>query len=158
MGEIPSAGEIAGMNSDNRDLRDRFAATVSAYRTRGVQVGFVLVALLLIFWYLVLFVPGATLLAVLTFLVLFTAMLFAKRSMPRLICPACECDTDEGAVRFCPECGSGELQKKGEDKYFLAWPRCRACGRELSRGRRGRRFYRIRFCTRCGAYLHERGV
>jgi hypothetical protein len=83
----------------------------------------------------------------------------SRKAMPRLVCPVCKLDAETEFVRFCPECGSDEVQTKGDDKYFLLWPRCRACGKELSRSGKGnRRLYRIRFCTRCGAYLDEEGL
>jgi Zn finger protein HypA/HybF involved in hydrogenase expression len=79
--------------------------------------------------------------------------------MPRLMCPDCKLDAETEFVRFCPECGSNDVQIKGEGKYFLFWPRCRACAKELSRSAKGnRRRYKIRFCTRCGAYLDKDGL
>src|SRR5438874_1019671 len=101
---------------------------------------------MLVFWYMVFFIPGTNFLGVLTFLVFFIAVIFGRRTVPKLIWPSCERDADSEIVRFCPECGSEELQKKGEGKYFLLWPRCRACGKELSRKRGGQRLYRISFC------------
>jgi len=151
------SGQIA-VSSENRDFRDRFADRASAYRRRVVQLRFVLVPLLLAFWYVVFFAPAARMLGVLAFVTFFVALVFSKRTMPKLICPACERDTDGEILRFCPECGSHEVLKKGDDKYFLLWPQCKACGKKPSRRKGHQRLYKIRFCTRCGAHLDERGV
>ncbi len=107
------------------------------------------------------FYSGSPGIAALAFLVLVTAFIIEKRTRPKLICPACNLDSDCEPVRFCPECGSSKLRKKGDDnddKYFLTWPRCQECSKELSAGRGGRRQYEIRYCTRCGAYLDEEGL
>jgi hypothetical protein len=146
------------MNSQNSDFRKQFAGTASGYRKRHILLSFLFVPLLLLFWYVVVSVPQATSLVVLTFGILFVAVLLGRRTIPKLICPGCKRDTDCAIVRFCPECGSAELRLKGEDGYFLVSPRCQACGKELGRKTQGRRLYKICFCTRCGAYLDEDGI
>ena len=147
------------VNSQNTDFRSRFAATASAYRKRNLQLGLISVPVVLVFWYLVFLGPSVAFLGLLFLIVAFAALFLVKRTLPKLVCPACELDTDGEIVRFCPECGSADLQTKGDDKYFLDWPRCRSCGKQLSkRARSDRRLYRVRFCTRCGAYLDEQGV
>jgi predicted RNA-binding Zn-ribbon protein involved in translation (DUF1610 family) len=78
--------------------------------------------------------------------------------LPKLVCPSCELSLDTDIVRFCPDCGSDELVRKGNEKYFLDWPHCRSCGKELARKRGGRRAYLIRYCTRCGAFLDQQGI
>jgi hypothetical protein len=156
---MSSVEQTLAVNGRNKDFRERFADTASAYRKRNLQLGFILVPVVLVFWYLVFLVPSAAFLGLLVFFVGFVVLVFGKRTLPKLICPACELYTDGEIVRFCPECGSEDLQMKGDDKYFLVWPRCRSCGKQLSRKpKNGRRLYRVRFCTRCGAYLDEQGV
>ena len=142
----------------NEDVRERFARTASAYRRRRAQLGLVLVPLVIVFWYSVLFHPKPPWFAAPVFIVFFAALLLGKRILPKLICPTCARDADREIVRFCPECGSSELQMKDDEKHFLLWPTCKACGQELSKKRGGQRLYKIRFCTRCGAYLDERGL
>ena len=58
---MSSLGEYAVVNGQNRDLRVQFANTAAAYRRRGVQLWFILVPLLLVFWYAVLFVHSSPL-------------------------------------------------------------------------------------------------
>ena len=140
----------------NRDVREQFARTAAAYRRRRLHLAFLFVPLLLVFWYLVFFAKAPAL-AVPVFAICFAGLLLAKRITPKLICPGCECDVDCETVRFCPECGSSDVQMKGDDHYFLLWPTCKTCKAEL-RKRKGGRVYKIRFCTRCGAHLDERGV
>lgn len=75
---------------------------------------------------------------------------------PRLRCPHCTENIQRRWKSYCTECGSGKVHQPP----FLGWrllPRCDACGREPVRTRGGR-LYAIRFCTHCGAYLHEAGV
>ena len=146
------------MNSQNKDFRDRFADIASIYRKRNRQLGFIFGPLVLVFWCVgFLLYPSARFLGFVVLSVGVVVVIFGRRTLPKLICPACELDTDGAIVRFCPECGSEKLQMKGDDKYFLCSPRCQSCSKQLSR-RKGRRVYRIRFCTRCGAYLDEQGV
>jgi rRNA maturation endonuclease Nob1 len=144
------------VNSENIDLRAQFEATASTYRRRKLQLQFALVPLLLV-WFGLLFYRGPAVVLAITFLVFTAGVIIGQRALPKLICPACKRASDCEPVRFCPECGSGKLQKKGEDKYFLTWARCQACGKQLSVRKGGRR-YRIRFCTRCGGYLDETGL
>ena len=141
----------------NRDARQQFARTAAAYRRRRLQLMFLLFPLLLAFWYLAFFAKAPAF-ALLVFVIFFAGLLLAKRIVPKLICPVCQLEADCEIIRFCPECSS-ELQMKtnGDDKYFLVWPTCKACKTEL-RKKKGGRVYKIRFCTRCGAYLDERGV
>jgi hypothetical protein len=140
-------------------MRLQFANTAAAYHRRSAQLGFILVPLMLVFWYVSRFAPQARLLVFLAFFVFLVAVIVGDLTLPKLICPQCELAADGEIIRFCSECGSDKLQKKGEGKYFLLWPRCEACGKELSRKAKGnRRLYRIMFCTRCGAYLDERGL
>jgi hypothetical protein len=156
---MSSPVENVVVNRENRDLRPQFSDTAAAYRRRGVQLSFILVTLMLLFWFVRLFIPGARLLALLVVLAFSIAVLFGKLTLPKLICPMCKAAADGEIIKFCSECGSDKLQRKGEDKYFLPWPRCHACGKDLSRSTKGnRRLYRIRFCTRCGAFLDERGL
>ena len=139
------------MSNQNQDCRVRFAETAFAHRKQGRLVYFVVVPLMLLFWYL-----GANVLAVLTFVVLFGVIVYANLSLPKLTCPACELNADCDFVRFCPECGSEKVQTK-EEKFFLERPRCDSCSAVLGR-KKGERLFKIRFCTRCGAYLDENGV
>src|SRR5690242_3713879 len=82
----------------------------------------------------------SALVVVAAFIALATVAIIGRQTLPKLICRSCKLESDCEPVRFCPECGSGELKKRGDDKYFLAWPRCRGCGKELST-RKGRRRY-----------------
>src|SRR5262245_41861581 len=111
--EMSSPGENAVVNRENRDLRPQFSNTAAAYRRRRVQLWFIEVPLMLLFWYLLLFVPGERLLALLTFLALFITLLLGEFTLPKLICPMCELAADGEIIRFCSECGSDKLQTKG---------------------------------------------
>lgn len=157
--ESPNRQKLAMDATANRDARQQFAPTAAAYRRRRWQLGFAFVPLLLVFWSLIFFAPKPPGFAVAVFLIIFVGILFSKRITPKLICPVCQLDADCEIVRFCPECDSSELQvkEKDDDNYFLVWPTCKACKTEL-RKRKGGRVYKIRFCTRCGAYLDERGL
>jgi hypothetical protein len=104
------------VNSQNTDFRSHFAATASVYRKRNLQLWLFSVPVVLVFWYLVFLGPSAVFLGLLFFIVAFAALFLDKRTLPKLICPACELDTDGEIVRFCPECGSADLQTKGDDK------------------------------------------
>jgi hypothetical protein len=145
------------VNGDNVDARGDFEATACLYRRRKILVGLALMPLVVVWIGLCLYRAPAVLI-IITFAAILSAALFSDRLLPELICPACKLDVNCEPVRFCPECGASELQKKGEDKYFLAWPRCQGCGKVLGVGKGGRRQYRVRFCTRCGAYLDEEGI
>lgn len=81
------------------------------------------------------------------------AILFFR---PQLRCPRCEGRLKRLWKSYCSECGSGKVHQPP----FFGWrmlPRCDACGREPVKTRAGRS-YAIRFCTHCGAYVHETGV
>jgi hypothetical protein len=145
------------VNNSNVDVRGDFEATASMYRRRKIQVGFALLSLVVLWFGLGLYHASA-LVIVIAFVAILSAAVLSDRVLPELICPACKLDANCQPVQFCPECGAKELQKKGEDKYFLAWPQCRSCGKVLRVGKGGRRQYRIRFCTRCGACLDEQGI
>ena len=92
------------------------------------------------------------------FVLAVVVMVLGKLALPKLVCPSCTLSLDTDIVRFCPECGAEDLVIKGDEKYFLNWPQCRVCGKELAQKRGGRRAYLTRFCTRCGASLDEQGL
>jgi hypothetical protein len=144
------------VNKEAKDRRSAFAEGASAFRKRNIQLTLVLVPLLLVFWYAA--AVSNTRLLIPVFIIALVVIIVGKFTLPKLLCPSCDLSLDTDIVRFCPECGSEELVKKGEEKYFLLWPRCRACGKELARKRGGRRCYLIRFCTRCGAFLDQQGI
>src|SRR5262249_6255960 len=124
---------------------------------RRSLLGVVVLLPLLVVWFCIVFVGRIGWIAAPTFGALMVGIIVSQRLLPKLICPACKLDSACEPVRFCPECGSEDLKKKGEDpKYFLSWPSCKSCGNTLSVGRRGRH-YRIRFCTRCGGFLDNEG-
>ena len=104
---MTTAAGTGRMSIKNRDVRGRFAETASAYRKRRLQLYFIVVPLMLLFWYL-----GSNLLAFLTFLALFAVMVCGKLSLPKLTCPACELNAECEFVRFCPQCGSEEVQTR----------------------------------------------
>jgi hypothetical protein len=144
------------MNCENTDVRIEFAALASAYRKRQLLIS-ILSASLTLLGFGVLFFHRSAGLAIVTFLVLTACVVAAQRTLPKLICPGCELAADCEIVRFCPECGSKDLQNKADGKYFLDYPWCRNCGKKLGVGKGGRR-YRICYCTRCGALLDEEGL
>ncbi len=146
------------MTSENSDLRQQFAVTAALYRARSFRL-LVFFALVLVFGFLVVLPSQSIGLNIFWLIALLTTSVISWRVIPRLSCPACQLSLRACAeiIQFCPECGSKDIQRKGGDNYFLIWPRCRACGQQLARQRR-RPLYRIRFCTRCGAYLDDEGV
>jgi zinc ribbon protein len=74
--------------------------------------------------------------------------------MPNLRCPKCGAKVAGAVDRFCPECGSLELDLGG----WFQEPRCRSCAVSLRRTRRGGGTWRIRICTHCGVSLGKSGV
>jgi len=74
-------------------------------------------------------------------------------SMPKLVCPQCANNLLGDVDEFCPECGSQQIKRGG----FFAAPRCLSCKRSLRRNK-GRPQYKIRACTRCGAWLDDEGL
>jgi len=76
---------------------------------------------------------------------------------PRLRCIRCKNNLEKRWTKFCSECGSGEITPS----KFLGWriwPQCNSCGEKCAKGKYGFRYYKIRFCTHCGAFLTTEGV
>jgi hypothetical protein len=145
-----------GVNIEAKDFRSAFAKTASTFRKRNLFVAFVFIPLILLFWYAA--STSNTRLLIPAFIAVLVVFVLGNLTLPKLICPSCHLSLETDIVQFCPECGCGELVRKEGEKYFLSWPRCRGCGKELARGRAGRRAYLIKFCTRCGVYLDQRGI
>lgn len=85
-----------------------------------------------------------------------TMLLYLIR--PRLRCVCCEKNLERRWTHYCSECGSGNVD---HPRFFSLriYPRCQACGAKPIRGgRSNRRYYKIRFCTHCGVYLHTEGI
>ena len=147
------------MSNQRKDATSQFANTAATYRRRKKRLAVVGIILLIFFFLALLSFPRAWWVAAGFLVVFFILAIWGWRTVPGLICPACSLDAETDFVRFCPECGSDDVQTKAEDKHFLVWPRCRACGREFTRSAKGnRRLWLIRFCTRCGALLDEAGL
>jgi len=122
-----------------------------------VIVSIVALIFVLILWLIMARFPDKSSLFVIAWAVFASVLIISTRLTRKLICPACKRSTEGEIIRFCPECGDTHLQQKGDDKFFLIAPRCSSCSKELIK-MRGRRRYKIRFCTCCGAWLDERGV
>ena len=150
---VKPAREVADYSGEERDrLRDAFRSVASDYRrhTRvsyvaaGGFAGCLIAALILpkvLFpWFLI---PAFT---------FWLVALGSMASAPCLICPGCSNEIDCSFGRYCPECGSPELQTVG----WLRSPRCTACGKSMRRGKG--RHYRIRACTHCGLMLDDSGL
>jgi hypothetical protein len=71
---------------------------------------------------------------------------------PGATCPGCSNDAENSFGRYCPDCGRRQL----EPGSFWSSPFCGACRKTMYRNR-GRRRYKIRFCTHCGVPLDEKG-
>jgi predicted RNA-binding Zn-ribbon protein involved in translation (DUF1610 family) len=134
-------------------LQQMFAPIPKRYRrharTAGVAlIGFMLWILLL----LLVFRPSESAWGFLVpAFICWVVGLAAIVSAPALLCPACKERLDRDVGRYCPECGSHELQA-GD---WLRSPHCLSCGRHLRRHRT--RHYKIRACTHCGLILDEKG-
>lgn len=77
----------------------------------------------------------------------------ATLSAPALACPACKERLDRDLGRYCPECGSTQL----EAGDFVQASYCLSCRRQMRRHKGRTRLYTIRACTHCGLMLNERG-
>ena len=73
---------------------------------------------------------------------------------PALTCPACEHGLDRAVDVYCPQCGQGGVR---HDSGLFGRTRCAACRATLVSGKRGR-FWKIGYCTFCGALLTSTGV
>ena len=81
--------------------------------------------------------------------------LFGSFFPEKLACPNCRHSVEHEVEFFCPLCGSDALDRNFED--LSCTPRCYACKSALGRYK-GRRLYKVRFCTVCGAHLDDEGV
>jgi len=71
----------------------------------------------------------------------------------QLRCPACKKPAEDTIRTFCPECGGkaipGGLLYAGE---------CASCGKKLRRTVKGRRLWKIKYCTHCGVLLTDTSI
>ena len=69
-----------------------------------------------------------------------------------LLMRAYDVEIDQIIGPYCPECGAKALQRD-----WFRMPSCSSCGKEMRRGKGGRR-YGIRNCTHCGVPLDKKGI
>lgn len=81
-----------------------------------------------------------------------TALLVAVFFYPPLHCPACQSHLEVEFGQYCPQCCTTGLIPADQRDF----PCCKNCG-DLRRGKGGRN-YKIRFCSRCGIPVDQRGV
>lgn len=164
--QSPQASSRPSGISAHRDWRVPFATHYAAYRRKVRRRIIAVIAVGAIYALLVILhlvaaprgIPRSHTASVL-WEVSFIPMLVACALViffPRLYCPRCDGNLQRRWKNYCSECGSGKVHQPP----FIGWrllPRCDACGREPVHPRGGRQ-YVIRFCTHCGAYVHETGV
>jgi hypothetical protein len=144
--------EIADYSVEERSrFRDAFSSVASDYRRRRrigyiVAVGFVMCILLSIVFSKML--PWLAIPA-LTFWIIGLVTVMRGES---LVCPGCSNSIEYSFGRYCPECGSSQLQPGG---WFRS-RHCAACGKSIRRYKR--RNYKIRACTHCGLVLDNTGL
>src|SRR5690348_3979276 len=115
------------VSSDHSDVRESFAEIAARYRTRSFYSRILAAFLVLIFFVEALVWPW-TFTTLFTSLVMLVVLLLSGGAIPKLICPACRRDAASEIVRFCPECGSQEVQTKAEGKFLFLGPLCKKCG------------------------------
>ena len=138
--------------SPDTDYREEFKATLTTHNNRKQ-----------VFWFVV-FVGMISLLLVPSFrqfwvaglLVCWAIGFFGSSFLLRLVCPACHKNLDDGSGRFCPACGANAIDKPGF--WSLGISQCGVCEAKLSKGKAGRRNYKLRFCTQCGVHVHDQGL
>ena len=82
---------------------------------------------------------------------------FPRTFFPPLHCPGCGKNPEGGPEHYCPECGSHDSLAF----YPYQGGCCRRCGGDIKRRRNGktrRRFYKIRYCWKCGLLLDRHGI
>jgi len=137
---------------DTRDCREEFRL-LAAKRRAQTRILSILVLPAFVFW-LLLWTGGNHRLGSIVFLICWAIIFIGAFALPKLVCPACHNKTEAEPDHFCPECGASDLDR---NFGFFSITRCRACGKQLVRGKGGRR-YKIRFCTVCGAHLDDAGA
>src|SRR5687767_9522185 len=122
------------------DYREEFKATFITHKKRKpVVLTVVLVATVCL-----LLVPSFRQFWVAGLLVCWGIGFFGVNFLLRLVCPACHKNLDDGSGRFCPACGANAINKPGF--WSLGISQCSACEAKLSKGKGGRRNYKLRFC------------
>lgn len=134
------------------DYREEFKATLNTHRNRK-QVFWFVVLVGTICWLLV---PSFRRFRVAGVLVFWAIGFIGGTFLLRLVCPACHKNLEGGSGRFCPACGANAIDKPGF--WSLGISQCGVCGAKLSKGKGGRRNYKLRFCTQCGVHVHDKGL
>lgn len=135
-----------------KDVRKEFLPIAGKYRLHGWLVGAGICTAIFLGWAPSLFNLGPS-----PWLVGFSAICLLGSvalafQAPKLRCPACSVDVAGKIETYCPDCGGSPLAAR-----WLVWRRCLSCQKLLGPGK-GRRNYRVRYCTKCGSYLHEEGL
>jgi len=81
------------------------------------------------------------------------AFMFVGSVIARLTCPACKKAADDTVRSFYPECG-GKATSGG--LFYAA--ECPSCGKKLRRSVKGRRLWKIKYCTHCGILLTDEPI
>ena len=144
-----------------QDARQKFAPQAKSYRTARWLAWFIIFPA----WFLMaITIIGSkhasnkheASIAVLAWVIL--VVLWGLLS-PKLTCPVCLLNSEGPVNKFCPECGSSniELGQMSWQKFWYFPPQCHTCTKRFRRGKGGRK-YSIRYCTHCGAHLDDKGV
>ena len=86
-------------------------------------------------------------------LIIGSFLLLLKYRTPPLVCPACK-NGLTSLNKFCPECGSQLLTVR---RFLQDVPRCESCNKDMLI-RKGKRYFKIKFCTFCAVKLDDQGI
>lgn len=134
------------------DCRPQFQLTFKKHRTALIVCAAIIIpGTLISLW---VWMHSQISLGVTGFYLFTAALLLSRFYLPSLDCPNCNKRTDLPPTQFCPECGARSLEQHGK---LVPYMKCGACHKDLKK-RKNHRLYIIRFCTHCGAHLHDHGV
>lgn len=144
--------EVADYSVEERSrLRHAFSCIASDYRRHG-RIGFAGVGGFMCCILLAIILPKTLFPWFFIPVLIFWLVAFGSAvSALRLVCPGCSNEIEHSFGRYCPECGSRQLEAGG---WFRS-PHCTACGKFMRHGKG--RHYKIRACTHCGLMLDEKG-
>lgn len=81
------------------------------------------------------------------------AFVLLMATCPRLRCPGCGALLGSDVRRYCPECGSDQLERN-----CFGVPHCRSCDKLLKTNRSGAHRWIIHNCTTCGLLVDTQGI
>lgn len=138
-----------------KDMREAFRPIAEDIRRKTRFAGVVLATVFVLCavsaimeWPVVFFIAWTAI----AYLFLF-AVIHAAAVQP-IACPGCSEPILTKLGPHCPECGEHAV-RKGD---WFQYPKCAACGKELAKGHKSGRRYKIKSCTHCGCRLDDMGI